>query len=115
MWRRLRVPALESVDDGTQLEQIAELAEGDTRVALVALVVTGGRVGAHVGPVGPSRWNERPAAIGQDDEHKPHAAPLDAVDNAERLPFERVAPADNRHLIQNIAEMGSLSCLPSTR
>lgn len=37
VWRQLTVPALETVDDGAQLEQIADLAEGD---GVVAIVVT---------------------------------------------------------------------------
>jgi hypothetical protein len=38
VWRRLRLPALESVDDGAQLEQIAESAERD---GVVDIAVTG--------------------------------------------------------------------------
>jgi hypothetical protein len=64
-------------------------------------------------PVGPRRGNERSAAVRQDDEREQHAASLDGLDHAESLAFEGVAPPDNGHLGRNIAEMGSLSCLPS--
>jgi hypothetical protein len=66
-------------------------------------------------PVGPCRRNERSAAIRQNDENEKSAASLDGVNHAERLAFEGVAPADDSHLRRNIAVMGSVSPLPSTR
>jgi hypothetical protein len=65
-------------------------------------------------PVGPRGGNERSAAIRQDDEHEQHAASLDAADRRQRLALERVALTSDGDLSRNIAEMGSLSCLPST-
>ena len=108
--RRLKLPAEERVEDCAQLEQIAHSAERDA----VDIVVVLRGIGAGCTPVGPRGRNERAAAIRQDDEHKHHAASLDAADHGQRLAFEGVPPADDRHLIGNILEMGSLSCLPST-
>jgi hypothetical protein len=108
VWRRLDVPAQESVDDLAKLEQITELAE---RGCVVDIVIAQRCVG--IAPVGPRGRNERSAAVRQDDEHEQHAASLDAADHRQRLALERVALADNGYLIRDIAEMGSLSCLPS--
>jgi hypothetical protein len=108
--RRLDVPAQESVDDLTKLEQITELAE---RECVVDIVIAQRCVG--IAPVGPRGRNERSAAVRQDDEHEQHSASLDAADHRKRLALESVALADNGYLIRDIAEMGSLSCLPSTK
>ena len=105
-------PAQESVEDRAQLEQITEIAE---RGAVVEIVIAWRCVGAGIAPVGPRGRNERPAAIRQDDQHEHHAASLEAADHGQRLAFEGVPPTGDRHLIGNILEMGSLSCLPSTR
>jgi hypothetical protein len=108
VWRRLDVPAQESVDDLAKLEQITELAQ---RGCAVDIVIAQRCVGVSIAPVGPRGGNERSAAVRQDDEHEQHAASLDAADRRQRLTLERMALADNRHLIWDIAEMGSLSCL----
>jgi hypothetical protein len=108
VWRRLDVPAQESVDDLAKPEQITELAE---RGCVVDIVIARRYVG--IAPVGPRGRNERSAAVRQDDEHEQHAVSLDAADHRQRLALERVALADNGYLIRDIAEMGSLSCLPS--
>jgi hypothetical protein len=110
VWCRLDVPAQESVDDLAKLEQITELAE---RRCVDHIVIAERWVG--VAPVGPRSWNERSATVRQDDEHEQHAASLDAADHRQCLAFERVALADNGYLSRRIAEMGSLSCLRSTR
>jgi hypothetical protein len=109
VWRRLDGPAQESVDDLAKLEQITELAE---RGCVVDIVIARRRVG--IEPVGPRGRKERSAPVRQDDEHEQHAASLDAADHCQRLALERVALANNGYLIRDIAEMGSLSCLPLT-
>jgi hypothetical protein len=111
VWRRLGRSAQESVDDLAQSEQITELAE---RGCAVDIVIAQRCVGVSIAPVGPRGRNERSAAVRQDDEHEQHAASLDAADHRQGLALERVALADNGYLTRNIAEMGSLSCLPST-
>jgi hypothetical protein len=111
VWRRLNVPAQESVDDLAKLEQITELAERGWGVDIVIAPC----VGVSIAPVGPRGRNERSAAVRQDDEHEQHAASLDAADHRKCLAFERVALADNGYLSRRIAEMGSLSCLRSMR
>jgi hypothetical protein len=110
VWRRLDVPAQESVDYLAKLEQITELAE---RGCVVDIVIAQRCVDLGIAPVGPCDRNERSAAVRQDDQHEQHAASLDAADHRQRLALERVALADNGYLIRDIAEMGSLSCLPS--
>jgi hypothetical protein len=109
VWRRLDVPAQESVDDLAKPEQITELAQ---RGCVVDIVIAQRGVG--IAPVGPGGWNERSAAVRQDDEHEQHAASLDAADHRQRLALEGVALADNGYLIRDIAEMGSVPWLPST-
>ena len=111
VWRQLDVPAQESVDDLAKLKQITELAE---RGCVVDIVIAQRCVDVDIAPVGPCGRNERSAAVRQDDQHEQHAASLDAADHRQRLALERVALADNGYLIRDIAEMGSLSCLPST-
>ena len=71
-------------------------------------------VGIGIAPVGPRGRNERSAAIRQDDEYEQHAASLDAADHRQRLPLERMARSNDRHIIRMIVEMGSVSPLPST-
>ena len=111
VWRRLDVPAQESVDDLAKLEQITELAE---RGCVVDIVIAQRCGAVGIAPVGPRGRNERSAAVRQDDEREQHSASLDAADHRQRLALKRVALADNGYLIRDIAEMGSLSCLPST-
>ena len=108
VWRRLGMSAQESVDDLAKLEQITELAE---RRCVDDIVIAERCVG--IAPVGPRGGNERSATVRQDDEHEQHAASLDAADHRQRLALERMALADDGYLIRDIAEMGSLSCLPS--
>jgi hypothetical protein len=111
VWCRLDVPAQESVDDLAKLEQITQLAE---RGCVVGSVIAQRCVGIGIAPVGARGGNERSAAIRQDDEHEQHAASLNAADHRQRLPLERMALSNDRHIIRMIAEMGSVSPLPST-
>jgi len=76
VWRRLGMPAQESVDDLAKLEQITELAE---RRCAVHIVFARRCVG--IAPVGPRGGNERSAAVRQDDEREQNAASLDAADH----------------------------------
>jgi len=112
VWRRLDVPAQESVDDLAKPEQITELAE---RGCVVDIVIAQRWVGVGIAPVGPGGRNERSAAVRQDGEHEQHAASLDAADHRQRLALERMALADDGYLSRDIVEMGSVSCLPSMR
>jgi hypothetical protein len=106
------MPALESVDDLAKLEQITQLAE---RGCVVGSVIAQRCVGTGIAPVGPRGGNERSAAIRQDDEYEQHAASLDTADHRQRLPLERMARSNDRHIIRMIVEMGSVSPLPSIR
>ena len=112
MLRRLELPAQESVEDRAQLEQIAQAAEG---VPVAEIVVALRCVGAGIAPVGPCGWNERAAAVRQDNKNEQYAASLDAADHRQRLAFEGMAPARDGYLIRIIAEAGSVSPLPLIR
>ncbi len=111
-WRRLDVSAAQSVDDVAQVKQIPEAAQIVVAIADIVRRRTVGLLGAPIGPLG---RNERPAAIRQDRQNEKDAAPSDAADSGQRLAFERVALAGDRHRIRNIMTMGSLWPLPSTR
>jgi hypothetical protein len=108
---RLTLPALESVDDLAQGQQITETAERD----VVNGVIPRGAVGKRLAPVGPRGRNKRAAAVWQDKENEQLTAAPDATDHCEGLTLEGVSLADNRDLGRNIAEMGSLTWVPSTR
>src|SRR5262245_5918545 len=104
--------ALESVDDLAQLKQITELTESRCMDDVVS--VRRCLDGVRISPVSPCRRNEGSTAVWQNDEDKQHAASLDAADHRQRMPLERMASSDDRHIIRMIAEMGSVSPLPST-
>jgi hypothetical protein len=78
--RRLRASAKESVDDLAQMEQITESAEigrilsGMVRQRLPGPLCT---------PIGPARWNQRPAAVRQDHENEEHAPSSDTGDHGQ--------------------------------
>ena len=110
--RRLDVSAAQSVDDLAKVKQIPEAAQ---IVVAIADIVRRRAVGLFGAPIGPLGRNERPAAIGQDYENEEDAAPPDAADRGQRLAFEGVALAGDRHRIRDITTMGSLWPLPSTR
>src|ERR1043166_571795 len=111
--RRLDMSAAESVDDLAQVEQIVESAKAAHDRVVIA--VRWRAAGVTCVPVGPLRRNERAAAVGNADEQKQDAAPLDAADHSQRLAFERVALAGDDHRIRNILAMGSRWPLPSTQ
>jgi hypothetical protein len=108
---RLTLPALESVDDLAQNQQITETAERD----VVNGVIVRGALGVRLAPVGPRGRNKRAAAVWQDKENEQLTAAPDATDYCEDLTLERVPLADNRDLGRNIAEMSSLTWVPSMR
>jgi len=110
--RRLDMSAAQSVDDVAQVKQIPESAQIVVAIAAIARRRSVGPLGAPIGPLG---WNERPTAVWQSNENEQDAAPPDAADRGQRLAFEGVAFAGDRHRIRNITTMGSLWPLPSTR
>src|SRR5262249_46994435 len=63
VWRRLGMPAQESVDDFAKLEQITELAERRCAVHIVLA-----RRCAGLAPVSPRGGNQRTGAVWGDDE-----------------------------------------------
>ena len=74
----------------------------------IAAIVRWRAVGLLGAPIGPLGRNERPAAIRQDRQNEKDAAPPDAGDRGQRLAFEGVALAGDRHRIRDITTMGSL-------
>ena len=102
--------AAQSVDDLAQVKQIHESAEIVVAIADIVRAAFGRPARR---PIGPLRWNERPAAVGQDHENEEDAAPPDAADRGQRLAFEGMALAGDRYRIRNITAMGSLWPLPS--
>src|SRR5271157_4864259 len=108
--RRLDVSAAQSVDDLAQVKQIPEAAQIVVAVADIDRRRAVGLLGAPIGPLG---RNKRPGAIRQDRQNEKDAAPPDAADRGQRLAFEGVALAGDRHRIRNITTMGSLWPLPS--
>jgi hypothetical protein len=109
---RLDVSVAESVDNLAQLEQVAESAEIVATLTAIVRQHSPCLVGA---PIGPVRRNERSAAVWQDHEKKENAAPLDAADHRQRLAFEGVTRTGDGYRVWNIAVVGSLWPLPSTR
>src|SRR5208337_3796099 len=99
----------QSVDDLAQVKQIAEPAQIVVAIAAIVRRCSPRRLRAPIGPLG---WNERPAAVWQNHENQEDAAPPDAADRSQRLAFESVALAGDRHRIRNITTMGSLWPLP---
>jgi hypothetical protein len=111
LWRRrLVVSAAQSVDDAAQVKQIPESAQIVVAIAAIVRRCSPRRLRAPIGPLG---RNERPAAVWQNHENEEDAAPPDAADRSQRLAFESVALAGDRHRIRNITMMGSLWPLPS--
>src|SRR5271166_2337689 len=70
--RRLDVSAAQSVDDLSQVKQIAEPAQ---IVVAIAAIVRRRSVGLLRAPIGPLGWNERPASVRQNHENQENALP----------------------------------------
>jgi hypothetical protein len=112
MLRRLDMPAVESVDDLAQLEQITDLTKSSDLDDVLSIRRCIGDL--WIAPIGPCRRNEGSAAVWQDDEGEQHAASHNSADHGQLLTLERVTLPDDRYIIWMIAEMGSVSPLPST-
>src|SRR5215468_5212110 len=108
MRRRLRGPAEEGVDERAQAKQIIEPAE------IVGNVGSWGGARLHI-PIRPGGRNERAGAVRQCNENETYPAPPDAVDYRKRAALKWVTLARNHHRFWEILEVGSLSCLPSTK
>jgi hypothetical protein len=109
--RRLSVSVVKSVDELAQSEQITESA----KIVGVAIGIDRWRSPdwLHV-PIGPAGRDQRSATVRQNCEKIVDAAPPDGADHGQRLSFESMTLARDRHRIRNIMVMGSLWPLPST-
>ena len=108
--RRLVPSAEKSVENCAQPAKISEMSERRCVVDIAASTLHYGSV--RFVPVGPSGWNQRSAAIRQDDEHEQAAASFDCADDAERLPLERVSSTRHGNFARDILGVGSVSPLP---
>ena len=106
------MPAVQSVDDLAQMEQIAE--PGEIMGAIIGIVQRRSRGRLRV-PVGPLRWNQRATAIWQSHENEKDAAPPYTADRRQCPAFKGMMLAGNDHRVGNIAVMGSLWPPPSTK
>ena len=110
--RRLGVSVAKSVDEIAQSEQITEPA----KIVGILLDIDRRRSSDRLRvPIGPACRDERSATVRQNCEKIVDAAPLDGADHDQRLAFEGMTLARDRHRIRNIMAMGSLWPLPSTR
>ena len=110
--RRLGVSVAKSVDEIAQSEQITEPA----KIVGILLDIDRRRSSDRLRvPIGPACRDERSATVRQNCEKIVDAAPLDGADHDQRLAFEGMTLARDRHRIRNIMAMGNLWPLPSTR
>ena len=109
--RRSEGPAVESVEEMTQLKQIAEAAKHTRAGAVIS--ARGAAATLILGPVGPSGRNERATSVRQAGQHEENALAPDTANDRERAALKRVTLADNRYRSREISVMGSLSPLPS--
>jgi len=112
LWRRRGGSAAESVEEMAQPKQIAKTAQ-DAQARAVIEAGAGGQVPLALVPVGPLGRDQRATAIGQAGERKEDAVAANTANDRQRTPLKRMALADDRHRIWDIAAMGSLSPLPS--
>src|SRR5258708_37292838 len=107
---RLGVSVAKSVDEIAQSDQITEPAK------IMGVVIGNGRRRSsdwlHV-PIGPACRDQRSATVRQNREKIVDAAPPDGADHGQRLTFEGMTLARDRHRIRSILAMGSLWPLPS--
>ena len=66
-------------------------------------------------PICRCRRNQRATAVGQNCKEIVDAVPPEIADYGQRLTFEGMALAPNRHGRRNVMAMGSLPPLPSTQ
>ena len=102
---------MESVEEMTQLKQIAEAAKHARAGAVIS--AHGAAATLTLGPVGPSGRNERATSVRQAGQHEENALPPDTANDRERAALKRVTLAGNRYRSGEISAMGSLSLLPS--
>src|SRR3954452_18738173 len=110
--RRSEGPAVESVEEKTQLKQIAEAAKHARAGAVIS--AHGSAATLTLGPVGPLGRNERATSVGQAGQHEEHALAPDTANARERTTLKWVTLAGNRYRSGEISVTGSLSPLPST-
>jgi hypothetical protein len=103
---------VESVEEMTQLKQIAEAAKHACAGAVIS--AHGSAATLTLGPVGPLGRNERATSVGQTGQHEENALAPDTANDRERTALKRVTLAGNRYRSRKISAMGSLSLLPST-
>jgi hypothetical protein len=110
--RRFEAFDAESVDESAQPKQIGETAETVDKV-----IAVGRRKPFHWLPIPicPCRRNQRATAVGQNGKEIADAAPPEIADYGQRLTFEGMALAPDRHGSRNIMAMGSPRPLLSTR
>src|SRR5689334_982112 len=108
--RRSEGPAVESVEEMTQLKQIAEAAKHARAGAVIS--AHGSVATLTLGPVGPLGWNERATSVGQASQHEENTLAPDTANDRERAALKRVTLAGNRYRSRKILAMGSLSLLP---
>src|SRR4051812_7739980 len=111
--RRSEGPAVESVEEMTQLKQIAEAAKHARAGAVIS--AHGSAATLTLGPVGPLGRNERATSVGQAGQHEENALAPDTANDRERTTLKWVTLAGNRYRSGEISVTGSLSPLPSRR
>ena len=104
--------AAESVEEVAQPKQITKTAQ-DAQAGAVIEARAGGDVPLALVPVGPLGRDQRATAVGQAGERKEDAVAVNTANNRQRTTLKRMALADDRHRIRDIAAMGSLSPFPS--
>jgi hypothetical protein len=102
---------VESVEEMTQLKQIAKAAKHARAGAVISALRSAATL--TLGPVGPLGRNERATSVGQADQHEENALAPDTANDRERTALKRVTLAGNRYRSGEISAMGSLSPLPS--
>jgi hypothetical protein len=109
--RRLSVSVAKSVDEIAQSEQITE----PPKIMGIVIAIDRRRSSdwIHV-PIGPASRNQRSTAVRQNCEKIIDAAPPDGADHGQRVAFEGMTLARDRHRIRNIMAMGSPWPLLST-
>jgi hypothetical protein len=101
-----------SVDELAQLEQITEPA----KIVGIAIGIDRRRSSDWIYvPIGPACRDQRSTTVRQNCEKIVDAAPPDGADHEQRMAFEGMTLACDRHRIRDIMAMGSLWPLPSTR
>ena len=102
---------MESVEEMTQLKQIAKAAKHARAGAVIP--ARGSAITLTLVPVGPLGRNERATSVGQAGQHEENALAPDTANDRERAALKRVTLAGNRYRSREISVMGSLSPLPS--